>query len=250
MPQREGRGAEALAERLAGAKGVLFDKDGTLFDFDRSWGALGYRVIVELSQGERRLARALAESGGYDLDAGRFAANSPVVSGSVSGLAALWSEILGDWTAEELEIWLRAEVGSMGAARMAPAATDLPGLLRRLRAGGLVLGVATHDAEEATRGQLARAGALDAFAFIAGYDSGYAAKPDPAMLLGFCAATGLRAGEVVVVGDSHHDLRMGRGGRALAAIGVLSGPAGPDLLAPEADLLLPSIEDLPDALGL
>ena len=51
--------------------------------------------------------------------------------------------------------------------------------------------------------------------------------------------------EVAVVGDNPHDLEMARSGGAGAAIGVLSGNSGADDLAPLADVVLPSIRELP-----
>ena len=41
-----------------------------------------------------------------------------------------------------------------------------------------MLGIATNDGEVPARAHLTRAGILDSFAFVAGYDSGHGAKPD------------------------------------------------------------------------
>lgn len=235
---------------LRGAQGVLFDKDGTLVDFAATWSEYTRRVLEQLSHGDSAIASRLATLGGFDLASGAFTPNSPVVAGTLTEISALWADALDDWSPRELEIWLDAEAVSSAATSAAPAARDLPGLLDRLAAAGLALGVATHDSETSARQQLKGLGALDRFRFLAGYDSGFAPKPTAGMLEGFAAATGLSPGAVVVVGDSLHDLRMGRAGGALATVGVLTGPAGPDVLAAEADLVLPSIEDLPEALGL
>ena len=56
---------------------------------------------------------------------------------------------------------------------------------------------------------------------------------------------GVPAAEVAVVGDNPHDLAMARSSGAGAAIGVLSGNSGADDLAPLADVVLPSIRELP-----
>lgn len=237
-------------EKLLCAKAVLFDKDGTLFAFERGAGEIGQRLIHELTHGDRALSRALADTAGYDAARGRYAPDSLIVSGSWSELAVRWAEDLPLWRADELETWLHLEASSFARMARTPEAADLPSLLGRLTEAGLTLGVATHDGEAATRRQLERAGAARHFDFIAGHDSGFALKPDREMLDGFCAIAGLSPAEIVVVGDGRQDLRMARAGGALAAIGVLSGPADADVLAPEADLLLPSISDLPGALGL
>ena len=65
------------------------------------------------------------------------------------------------------------------------------------------------------------------------------------MVLGFCRATGLSPHEVAVIGDSTHDLHMARAAGAGLAVGVLTGPARDADLAPDADVVLPSIAALP-----
>lgn len=236
--------------RIEGARAVLFDKDGTLFDFQKSWRGLGVRAIAHFADGDAAMAASLAERGGFDLALERFLPESPLVSATSGEIAAIWSETLGGATsAGVIEEWLNTEAALAAATEMAPATEDLGGVLDRLIADGFALGVATNDAERAARAQLSRTGVLDRFVFVVGYDSGVAPKPDPAMVLAFAAASGAAPAEVVMVGDSLHDIRAARAAGALAAIGVLTGPAPRALLESEADLVIESIEDLPAALG-
>ncbi|MEO0682769.1 MAG: HAD-IA family hydrolase, partial [Pseudomonadota bacterium] len=130
----------------------------------------------------------------------------------------------------------------------APAAPDLPGLLDSLAAPGRRLGIATHDGEAAARARMLSLGALDRFDFVAGYDSGHGLKPGPGMVQAFCAAQGLAPQEVAMIGDSLHDLHAGRAAGCALTVGVLTGPAPREVLAPHADLVLASIADLPAAL--
>ncbi|MFK7945911.1 MAG: HAD family hydrolase [Paracoccaceae bacterium] len=73
-------------------------------------------------------------------------------------------------------------------------------------------------------------------------------KPGPGMLLAFAKATGLVPSEIVMIGDSIHDLGVAPAAGAAMAVGVLTGPAGHHDLAPYADHVLPSIADLPGLL--
>jgi phosphoglycolate phosphatase len=68
------------------------------------------------------------------------------------------------------------------------------------------------------------------------------------MVDGFCAAAGLVAAEVAVIGDNLHDLEMGRRAGAGLVVGVLTGNSGVGELGPAADHILPSIEALEDLL--
>jgi phosphoglycolate phosphatase len=120
-------------------------------------------------------------------------------------------------------------------------------LLEGLRARGLVLGVATNDAEASAHEHLRAAGIAGHFAHVLGYDSGYTPKPSPDMLLGFADRAGLPPETVAMVGDSTHDLHAGRAA-GMVTIGVLTGLADTATLAPHADLVLPDIGHLPDYL--
>ena len=231
-------------------RGILFDKDGTLFDFQATWKRVIEAVLDTLAP-DREAWDRMAKAGGYDPVGGRFLPGSPVVAGSTGQIAALWAEILPDLGAAKIERVLD-DIGLnilADPAVLFPTTADLPGFLASLRTSGYRLGVATHDSEQGARVQLTAVGAVTAFDFIAGYDSGHGLKPGPGMLLAFAAATGIAPANVVMVGDSRHDLEVGRNARAAMTVGVLTGPATHDDLAPYADHILPSIEHLPALLA-
>ena len=130
--------------------------------------------------------------------------------------------------------------------------TPVPGLretLDWLRGQGQVLGVATSDSEEAAWHTLDLLGITELFAFVCGYDSGHGHKPQPGMVHAFCAATKLAPGRVAMVGDSHHDLLMGRAAGAGLNVGVLTGPAPRWDLEPVADVVLEDLRGLRGLVG-
>jgi len=228
------------------ARGILFDKDGTLFDFQATWGRI-IQLVLDALAPDRPTWERMAAAGGYDPVQNRFSAGCPLVASANSEIGVLWEPFRPDLGARGIERLLD-EAGHAALARpdfLFPAAPDLPGLLAGLRAAGYALGVATHDSERGARLQLDAAGALSAFDFIAGYDSGHGLKPGPGMLLAFAAAVGIDPTEVVMVGDSRHDLEVARNGKAALAVGVLTGPAAQEDLAPHADHVLASIAELP-----
>lgn len=231
-------------------RGILFDKDGTLFDFQTTWKRVIETVLDTLAP-DREARNRMAQIGGYDQVRGRFLPGSPLVAGSTGQIATLWSSFLPGLSTSQIERVLD-DTGLDALAdpdALFPAAADLPGLLGGLRASGYRLGVATHDSEQGARVQLRAAGAAACFDFIAGYDSGHGLKPGPGMLLAFAAATGIPPASVVMVGDSRHDLEVGRNAGAAMTVGVLTGPATHDDLALHADHILSSIEHLPALLA-
>ncbi len=224
-------------------RALVFDKDGTLFDFQKSWGPFGLRVVEQLAASEPERMRGLAEAIGLDLGRLRYDPNSPVIHGAATDIVAALAPWLPDWRADHLLEWLAREAQSVGP--MAPASDDLAGLLDALKSEGFALGVATNDGAEAARRQLETAGVADRFDFIAGYDSVPTPKPAPDMILAFAAAVDAPLSEVAMVGDSPFDIAAARSAGCGAAIAVLTGPTPASTLAPLADAVLPSIEALP-----
>ena len=56
-------------------KGIIFDKDGTLFDFQKSWGTWGIKLISELSNGNKGLMTEISKVLKYDLRKKEFHKN-------------------------------------------------------------------------------------------------------------------------------------------------------------------------------
>lgn len=219
---------------------VLFDKDGTLFEFAATWESWAEAFLVRLAGSDDVRAADLGRLVGYDLPTRQFLPNSVVIAGTPAEVAAELLPSLPEWDGPSLIDMLNAE-----AAR-APqvAAVPLAPLLDELRGWGLRLGVVTNDAEAPARAHLGSAAIADRFDFIAGFDSGHGAKPDPGPLLAFAAATGIAPDACLMVGDSTHDLHAARAA-SMAGLGVLTGYAGTEVLAPLAEAVLPDIGHLP-----
>jgi phosphoglycolate phosphatase len=219
--------------------GLIFDKDGTLFDFRVSWGRWAATFLRRIATDEAHAVR-LGRAIGYDLASGSFAPDSPVIAATAADIAAALVTELPGVTVDELTDRIDA---SAGIAPMSEAVPLRP-LLDSLRGQGLRLGLATNDSEVPARQHLATHGITDCFDFIAGYDSGHGAKPGPGMCLAFARTTGLDPARVAMVGDSRHDLEAGRAA-GMRTIAVLTGIAKHEELAPHADVVLPDIGAIP-----
>lgn len=219
---------------------ILFDKDGTLFDFHASWSDWTRRLVEELSGGDAQLAATLARSVGYEMETATFQSGSPVVSATPDEIAR---DLLPHLPGASLP-GLVARMNVMAAEIALRPAVPLAPLFSALRRRGLRLGVATNDAEQAARTHLDEAGITHLVDFVAGFDSGHGGKPAPGMLLAFAAAFGFDPARVVMVGDSRHDLIAGRAA-GMRTLGVLTGPARESDLAPLADEVMPDIGHIP-----
>ena len=67
---------------------VIFDKDGTLFDFRASWGAWTQSVLAEFAP-DAAEARRLGAVLGYDPDTQTFTPASPVIAMTTPEIAAI-----------------------------------------------------------------------------------------------------------------------------------------------------------------
>jgi len=220
--------------------GIVFDKDGTLFDFHATWSVWAADTIRELACGEALVMARIAEAIDYDLEASAFRPTSPVIAGTNREAAECVASALPGRSADEIEHFLTITSAS---APLAPAVPLAP-YLADLAALGLALGVITNDSEYGARSHLESAGVAAQFDFIVGFDSGHGAKPAPGPLLAFAKSMRLAPERCVMVGDSTHDLMAGR--RAgMQTLGVLTGMASEAELAPLADMVFPDIGHIP-----
>ena len=223
-------------------RGILFDKDGTLVDYEATWGPINRRVADLAARGNPALTRRLLAVGGHDAESGRTRGGSLLAAAHTREIAQAWIDAGAPFDLNALTE--RMDAAFAEGAREAVPVTDVASLFDRLRARGLALGVATSDGARAARTTLARLGVSTDNLFVAGYDSGFGGKPAAGMVWGFCAATGLEPADVLVVGDNTHDLDMAEAAGCAVALGVLTGTGREPELAARADAVLTSIDAL------
>jgi len=229
--------------------GVLFDKDGTLFDFFATWSPAYELAAHETAGGDVVLAERLLTLSGRDPLTKQFRPDSLLAAGTNAAIGRLWAEIAGHADHAALTAKLDKFFREHAVANARPV-TDLVDLFGRLRGHGLRLGLATMDSSAAAEAQLSSFGVRRLMDFVCGYDSGFGHKPGPGMVEEYCRTVGLTARSIAVVGDSPHDLDMARSAGAGLAIGVLTGVSPREVLALHADLVLESIAELETALEL
>lgn len=226
-------------------RGILFDKDGTLLDFNRTWLPPYQRAAAFLQSRFGVAADELMQRGGFIAESQTWRPDSPLASGSNAAIIDCWSEVAGAAIAGDDRRAVEA-LFNLPADGYAPAVDDMAALLARLRAfgDGLKLGVATMD-NAANARRMLRAARIDAlFDFVCGADSGYGVKPEAGMARAFCDTCGLMPAHIMVVGDSPKDLDMGRNAGAGLTVGVLTGAHAADDLSC-ADHVLQSIAGVP-----
>ncbi|MDP2124218.1 MAG: HAD family hydrolase [Parvibaculum sp.] len=227
-----------------GLRGVLFDKDGTLFEYHGTWAPILVEAAGAAARGQPALVPEMLEAIGYDTSCDRIRPGSIAGGGDTFGLVDAWLTIVDGWERAALIAEMDALFTRLGPERSLPV-TDLPTFFADMKGRSFALGIATNDTEASARATLTRFGIEPFVDFSAGYNSGHGAKPGPGMALAFCAATGLAPHQIAVVGDNSHDLEMGRSAGAGLNVGVLTGTSAHEDLAPFADHVIESIVALP-----
>ena len=225
--------------------GILFDKDGTLLDFNATW-LPPYRAAAAYLASQFPAGpdcRTLLQIGGYESATQSWQTNSPLAAGSNRTILALWSAAVGRLSAEQ-----HARCTALlTTAVYSPVVADLRACLEVLGRRNIRLGLATMDDEANARRMI---GALEldgVFDFVCGADSGYGEKPQPGMLTAFCRTCGLQPEATMMVGDSPVDMQMGRNAGARMCVGVVTGAHSRAVLTPYADRVLEHIGQI-DAL--
>jgi phosphoglycolate phosphatase len=229
-------------------RGVLFDKDGTLFDFHRSWAPINLAAGLHGAAGDELLRVKLLGIGGVDPVTGIAKADGLFAAGNAAEIAEAWVAAGSPFGVDALTAALD-RVFLDGAGSMVPAA-DLPALFGRLKAQGLKLGVASSDSALAVREAAERFGFAPFLDFSCGYDSGFGHKPTEGMPLAFCRTVGLAPAAIAVVGDNAHDMEMGRRAGVALRVGVLTGTGSRQTLKAHADAVIAGIGELEALLGL
>lgn len=231
-------------------RGILFDKDGTLLDFFETW-IPAYRVTVAMAAdfaGDPALADRMLRATGFDPDSGNLDPLSLLAGGTTAQICDAWAEEAGIVERDRFAQLVHKAMDDYAAHSPVPVGAGLDTLFERLAGRGFALGIATMDSEIVAKVTAQTLGLAPWLTFLAGYDSGHGAKPQPGMVQGFCAAANLAPAEVMVIGDTDRDMEMARAAGAGLAIGVLTGATPRAGLAPLADRIIDSVFDIDSVL--
>lgn len=201
-------------------KAILFDKDGTLLDFNRTWRPLlehiNEDVLAQLCTPEE--IRHFNDILGIQEDG--FHEDSVFLK---DGLEAIVSTFLqkADLDKSRKQLILSAikeDMNQGGLGYIKPVAfTGLKNLMTNLKEKELILGVVSSDLQVLTEKQLQEVGIREYFDFVGADDGKRKLKPDPEILQEFCKDFHVESHEVAMVGDTIVDMlfaknnHMGRG---------------------------------------
>jgi phosphoglycolate phosphatase-like HAD superfamily hydrolase len=232
---------------------VVFDKDGTLIDFNYLWGQRTRRcvtaLITRLGAGTT-LAQALYRSLGYDPQTDTAAGDGPLATIPRAKLiiitaTVLYQHGLGWQEAEQLagDYFARYMIVPPMAQDIRTIG-DIAGLCAALQRAGVHSAVLTADDRVPTERTMALIGAADYISALVCGDDPIAPKPSADALLHLARTLNIPCARIMMAGDTTHDLLAGRNAGAGCCLGVLSGTGTRSALAAYADIIVGSVHDI------
>ena len=221
-------------------KAILFDKDGTIFDFHKTWGEWFYNCIDELSLNDSLLREKILLTVNFDNKDKIFKKNSSFIAGTLDETIDEINTFFPDFNKKQLSEWFKEK--SYDAKPI--LIEGVPKLLENFTSNGIILAVITNDLEVTAHHQLKLSKVHHYFTYIFGSDSGFGCKPMTGMQKEFLRLTKIDPKHILMVGDSDADMVSGKNS-GMHCVGVLTGPASRNDLEPLSDVVLDTICDIP-----
>lgn len=234
-------------------KAVIFDKDGTLLDFDAFWLPVTDHVIRDILKDEPDkavIAPRIWEAIGVIDGAARI--DGALLSGTYARIGRIITGILNDHGSDRSEVEVTARVTEAfhrhyRSGSIVPACEGLAPLLTGLRSLGVKLAIVTTDDPFLTGKCLEALGIDKLFDRVYCDDGVLPPKPDPACITDFLGNFGLSASDAVMVGDTLTDMHFAKSG-GIRAVGVAQNALNKSILKKEADAVIPDISHLPEVI--
>jgi phosphoglycolate phosphatase len=204
--------ASTTAVRLAAAaRGVVFDKDGTLFDLDARWLPYFRSFIDAIADRceDPSLVPLLSDVLGVDDDGLVPDRPAAIDTGARIGDLVVGALVSQGRDPASSQAVVAAAAGLARLGALIPLG-DVDAGLRGLAAGGRRLGIATSDGRTNTIAELEQSGLAGLFETLRCGDDIGPVKPDPGVLSGIAEEWGLAPSELLYVGDNRHDLATAR----------------------------------------
>lgn len=230
-------------------KAIIFDKDGTLMDFDSFWVTVTRIVIEEVKRNtkvvdvsEDELLTALGVKNGVTN------INGVLCHGTYAQMGRIVYDILKNYGCEfsvdeVTELMIEAYHRNYEKGIINPTCDNLCEVLSGLKSQGIKLAVVTTDDLLGVQKCLQELGIEKYFDAVYAEDGELPAKPEPHCIYDFLKKEGLLKSEVIMVGDTLTDTTFAKNG-GIKVIGVAKSDANRKILIGEANEVIPDISHI------
>ena len=235
------------------AEAIIFDKDGTLIDFDAFWVTVSAKaigdILKDIGKEDIPVCEILSALGVHN---GVTDINSVLCKGTYEQMGQIVYGILAAHGCpisqqETVMKIVDAYKKNSDAGEVKPTCSNLRKIITDLRKQGKRLAVVTTDTSEITHKCLKKLKIEEEFDKIYADDGKTPSKPDPYCIFDFCRLTGIEKDHIIMIGDTMTDIKFARNA-GIRVIGVAKTPRNKEYLAPYADAVIPDISFLPSLL--
>lgn len=238
---------------MMNADAIIFDKDGTLIDFDAFWVTLSVRamedILKKLDRTDIPVHEILSAFGVQD---GVTDIDGVLCKGTYEQMGQVVHHIFVKYgcnisCGETVKLVIDAYNRNADAGEVKPTCPDLADVLTALKKQNKKLAVVTTDNEEITRKCLKKLGIEELFDKIYTDDGKTPTKPDPYCAVDFCNLTGVKPERLVMVGDTMTDVNFAKNA-GIAVVCVAKTDRNKSALSPFTDAVISNPSGLFDVL--
>lgn len=230
--------------------GIIFDKDGTLLDFNKFWVSITDKAMDEILQkcgADISLKpKVLSALGVVDGDADL---TGQLCSGTYESMGRCIYETLaenGVKIPENIDlkaVTVEAYHKNLHSGKIAPVCDGLAEILKNLKMRGIRLAAVTTDDPYFTEKCLKTLGIYEIFDEIYTDDGVFPTKPNPFCIDKFCSDFNLDRKGVVMVGDTLTDTAFAKNG-GIFCIGTAKSERNKRVLSGNADIVLDDVSHI------
>lgn len=226
---------------------VIFDKDGTLMDFDAFWISVTENALKEVFEkfdytyNENDFIEILSRLGVID---GETDIDGILCKGTYEEIAEIVYEHLQNNGCDESfdevkQTVFNAYNNNSASGEIKPTCDNIREVLVKLKNSGKSLCVITTDNKQITELCLEKLNIFELFDYIYTDDGVIAPKPNPECIDKYCRETGVLRSEIVMVGDTMTDVKFAK--NAGISVICVGNENNRQKLADAADAVIPNI---------
>lgn len=234
-------------------KAIIFDKDGTLIDFDAFWVSISKeavdKILNEIDANNIDADEILKALGIHD---GVTHINGVLCYGTYEEMAEVIYNVLKEHgvkieLSKVTKITIDAYHESIGVGEIKPICEGLSKTLEELKCKGIKLAVVTSDDYFGAKKCLDGLGITKYFDKICANDGIHPPKPNPYYIEEMCKEYNLYKEEIVMVGDTLTDTSFAKNG-GIKVIGVAKNESNQNILKEVADCVIPDVSYIFDVI--
>lgn len=227
-------------------KWILFDKDGTIIYFDRSWVKIGLQLVEDFMEKYKEDINNIDESYAYlGVVDGEIQPGTIMASGALDEMVKAFCKIAN----QDVTQWAQQRSQTLVDNRV-PENVLVEGInetLETLQQRGYKMGIVTSDSKKGVEQFLEYTQFERFFDIVISTEADAVEKPNPEVLNSLFYRYEVDPKDVAIVGDTANDIQTGVNAQLGLKIAVLTGVGLEEEFA-KADYIFDNVNDIVDVL--